>query len=490
MENKILVQDLAEFLSQRNGVTKKKAESFVRAFFEVILAGLESDKFVKIKGFGTFKMVAVGERESVNINTKERFQIQGHSKISFTPDSNLKDLVNRPFAHFQTVILNDETSLEELESVNTDDLLDMPQDYDEQQMVDELRELSKQMSQEADVLQQQEQQKDSQIECPVLEDNNKNVVGEEFVQEAVLESEAEKNVDQLENVPEEENSNQILVEDVAEDVLDIKNVDDTIDLTSGEEQIDVENKHAGEETLVEKELEDCDVKENKSEDVVSVDEVEELSRNSSGTSVKADLENILSDTDVENTKYIICKSDTPKFNWWKFAAISLFFIIMMTVSYFVGYYKLLCPCTYEYIEEHVVDDNKQVLNEPVHSSDTITGNQNGVGDNGDESSSDEKEDLANFSGKTVSVEKNVVIEKKETVNKNSVNLKQVDGGKYKITGTKRAYRVDKGETIRTIAQQIYGSKGYAPYIIAHNNLKNPDNINAGVVIKLPELVRR
>jgi LysM repeat protein len=69
-------------------------------------------------------------------------------------------------------------------------------------------------------------------------------------------------------------------------------------------------------------------------------------------------------------------------------------------------------------------------------------------------------------------------------------LKQVDGGKYKITGTKRAYRVDKGETIRTIAQQIYGSKGYAPYIIAHNNLKNPDNINAGVVIKLPELVRR
>jgi hypothetical protein len=82
------------------------------------------------------------------------------------------------------------------------------------------------------------------------------------------------------------------------------------------------------------------------------------------------------------------------------------------------------------------------------------------------------------------------IEKKETVNENSVNLKQVDGGKYKITGTKRAYRVDKGETIRTIAQQIYGSKGYAPYIIAHNNLKNPDNINAGVVIKLLELVRR
>ena len=71
-----------------------------------------------------------------------------------------------------------------------------------------------------------------------------------------------------------------------------------------------------------------------------------------------------------------------------------------------------------------------------------------------------------------------------------MEYEQVEGGKYYITGTKSQYRVGRGETIRTIAQLVYGSKGYAPYIIAHNNLKNPDNINAGAVINLPELELR
>ena len=116
MDNKILLQDIADFLCYRSGITKREAEQFVRAFFEVIQQGLERDQYVKIKGFGTFKLVEVGQRESVNINTGERFQINGHTKVSFTPDTLLKDLVNRPFSHFQTVILNDETAIEELDA--------------------------------------------------------------------------------------------------------------------------------------------------------------------------------------------------------------------------------------------------------------------------------------------------------------------------------------------------------------------------------------
>ena len=116
MDNKILLQDIADFLCYRSGITKREAEQFVRAFFEVIQQGLERDQYVKIKGFGTFKLVEVGQRESVNINTGERFQINGHTKVSFTPDTSLKDLVNRPFSHFQTVILNDETAIEELDA--------------------------------------------------------------------------------------------------------------------------------------------------------------------------------------------------------------------------------------------------------------------------------------------------------------------------------------------------------------------------------------
>ena len=113
MKKKILLQDLADFLDLREGLGKREADNFVRCFFEVIEDGLFQDKFVKIKGFGTFKLVAVSERDSVNINTGERFLISGHTKISFTPDTAMKELVNRPFAHFESVDLSDDTDVSE-----------------------------------------------------------------------------------------------------------------------------------------------------------------------------------------------------------------------------------------------------------------------------------------------------------------------------------------------------------------------------------------
>ena len=118
MKKKLTLQDFADYIAQNEGVDKTTAEAFVRAFFDIIEEGLIDDKFVKIKGFGTFKLVAVSERESVNINTGERFQISGHTKVSFTPDSTMKELVNRPFAHFEAVDLNDDTDTKEFEVID------------------------------------------------------------------------------------------------------------------------------------------------------------------------------------------------------------------------------------------------------------------------------------------------------------------------------------------------------------------------------------
>lgn len=118
MEGKVLLQDLAQSLAAKNGIQRKDAETFVRAFFETISEGILQDKIVKIKGFGTFKMIDVQDRESVNVNSGERIIIPGHSKISFTPDSELKDQVNRPFALFQTVVINEGTSLDDMEKVD------------------------------------------------------------------------------------------------------------------------------------------------------------------------------------------------------------------------------------------------------------------------------------------------------------------------------------------------------------------------------------
>lgn len=113
MNEKLNIQNLIELLAEKHGMDKKDAEGFVKEFFQLIEERLESDKYVKIRGLGTFKLIDVENRESVNINTGERFEIQGYTKVSFTPEPSLKDVINKPFSHFETVVLNDETVLDD-----------------------------------------------------------------------------------------------------------------------------------------------------------------------------------------------------------------------------------------------------------------------------------------------------------------------------------------------------------------------------------------
>lgn len=105
--SKISVSDLAKQLAEKNGLTQTEAELFVRKMFEVANEGLQSDKIVKMKWLGTFKVQSVKDRESVDVNTGERIVIEGRDKISFTPDNILKEIVNKPFAQFETVVVND-----------------------------------------------------------------------------------------------------------------------------------------------------------------------------------------------------------------------------------------------------------------------------------------------------------------------------------------------------------------------------------------------
>lgn len=99
---------LSEMMANNNGRSKSAAESFVRTFFTALKDALQTDNIVKIKGFGTFKLVVVSARESVNVNNGERVNIAGYNKITFTPDKVLKDRINRPFANFDTMVLEDD----------------------------------------------------------------------------------------------------------------------------------------------------------------------------------------------------------------------------------------------------------------------------------------------------------------------------------------------------------------------------------------------
>ena len=113
--DKFTVQQLADILIRKNRLSENEAQAFVCAIFDVIKEGLEADRQVKIKGFGTFKIIDVDPRESVNVYTGERVLIGGHQKITFTPDSVMKEMVNRPFSQFETVILNDGVDFSDVE---------------------------------------------------------------------------------------------------------------------------------------------------------------------------------------------------------------------------------------------------------------------------------------------------------------------------------------------------------------------------------------
>ena len=206
---KVSVAWIAEAIAGKHGLTQKDAEQFVATFFDLINEALHEEKMVKVKGLGTFKVIDVRERESINVNTGERVVIESHGKISFTPDPIMRDLVNKPFAQFETVMLNDDVDIEELNAVSVDEeplaLVDeQPQEVEEEpnvaaagpEVVDEQPLMNEDQSQEETVPQLQE------VEEPMLE------VVERFVEEEpeqVVEEEPEQVVEEEpEQVVEEE----------------------------------------------------------------------------------------------------------------------------------------------------------------------------------------------------------------------------------------------------------------------------------------------
>ena len=192
---------------------------------------------------------------------------------------------------------------------------------------------------------------------------------------------------------------------------------------------------------------------------------------------------------------------------WKLTAILLFVFILMVLSYFVGYFKVFCPC--EWITQSsttVATQNPPA--KPAAPQATAKSTKQSKEQAGTPHDSLPATTKAEGGQPTApAMKKAAPAEKVEqpaaakapaqgtakpapAAPKTESTLAQVKGGKYIITGTRETYRVARGETLRSIAEYAYGSRGYAQYIIVHNHIKDPDNIAAGTLIKLPELERR
>lgn len=182
---KLTIQDLALVLAEKSSLSKKDARQFVASFYDVVQLGLERDRLVKIKGLGTFKVIDVDARESVNVNTGERVLIDGHAKITFTPDAAMKELVNKPFSGFETVVLN--------EGVTFDDVTDVEEPEINDMTVDEEPVIIEEPVEEQSVIEEPVVE-EPVVEEPVVEEpvEEEPVVGEPVVEEPVVEEPVEE----------------------------------------------------------------------------------------------------------------------------------------------------------------------------------------------------------------------------------------------------------------------------------------------------------
>ena len=214
---KYSITQLATILVKKNGISNDEALKFVTAIFDIVKEGLETDKLVKIKGFGTFKIIDVDPRESVNVNTGERVLINGHQKITFTPDSVMKEMVNRPFAQFETVVLNDGVDFSDIDKLsNINENIDKQEETQEelQEIIQEEEEKKEEGKEEVhDITPQESSNNDDVVRNQTTISPTKELAetSTKETAEKLIEEPAEKQIeepaeDPIEDFDKEENS--------------------------------------------------------------------------------------------------------------------------------------------------------------------------------------------------------------------------------------------------------------------------------------------
>lgn len=507
MDAKILIQDLAKELAAQKSIDKKAALAFVQSFFDVILEGLRTEKYVKIKGLGTFKLVDVESRESMNIHTGERFEIQGHAKISFTPDATLKELINKPFAHFETVPLADDVTEAELDAIDAqfEDKSIAAQVYDVED--DEMDSAETEMSDRI--------MKPSTVTAASLAALSDTVSKADEATEAVKSSSApvevypEVSYEKAESLnPETEKvEEEVLPSD--KPILPSENeepaTEEPIEEAAVVESVSVPEDESSVESLQEESL-SAEMENEGEEPVESAPIAAALSGEDITSEVKLD-EN-QSDVDAEEEeKYLdyIDESEEKerrKVRLYEWIFGSIFALIAMGIGYFIGYVHLASRFPNEmevivvdtvYVEKAPVDSTKLPQTEPVIRRDETTPPLNTKTEPAKTGSQPAKPATQQTPSEkpTTQPAKPAVQPTAQpaqtSTGSDHSQYPQVSGGAYWIVGTAQTYKVRSGETIRIIAERFFGSRQMAPYIIKYNNISDPDHVAEGTVLNVPKL---
>ena len=427
MKQKLLLSDFAQWLSEKEGITKKEAQTFLRTLFQIVEQGLTDDQFVKIKGLGTFKLVTVNERESVNINTGERFQIGEHNKIAFIPDASMKEIINRPFAHFESVDLSDETDTAELDAV--------------------------------DEAVKQEFPPISEEETSTAEESIPTTV-EVITESSHPTSLPEKQKDVTEEVSEESN----LTEEIP---TEFATITEGLEEKKAEEKAETETLAQAEETetLAQAEAVAITAKETASESQASEENLtpEETPIQVVSTSEKTDAMGTDAEISVSQPTTLtvsgaaVEEEEDTRRPWLRRTLMALFVLLLCTASYFAGYYRLLCPpcaSTAPTAPAAKVQPDSTQAKKPQAA----------------------KKDSAAVSTASQTVSK--------PLNEAKDSVKQPQKQEEAVT---RTHTIRVGDNLSRIARKYYGDDHYVDFIIRKNNLKNADNIHVGKVLVLPPL---
>ena len=437
MSEKVTIQDIIELLAEKHSMTKKDAEIFVKGMFELIEEALVTEKYVKVKGLGTFKLTEVESRESVNVNTGERIEIQGHTKISFTPDSSMKDLINKPFAHFETVILNENTKLEDTETEiegEEEDTFDGNAPKPKQTVA----------AKEVELI-ETENTEDSPNENPIA--------SEDIVTEAEKDIVAETAVPQTVSPLAETIEGNEVTDKPQEEVMTIADAAILAARKACEEKTSLETIASEEATPSEKTVitpvtSDFE-KEQKIEETTETQEISEEKKNRVSLGV---ILAIILIACIAGGIYWYLQSDKTS--------------------------DLQSPATIKNTQEQLEGDIPAI---PVNDSlmqgkDTANIWTNVAG----------KETISQ-SQQTVSpsTEKSSGVATTANVAKETL----ADTVEYDITGTKTNYTLREGESLVKLAVKFYGTKKLWPYIVKHNKniIKDADRVPIGTTLRIPEL---
>ncbi len=479
--NKINWQDLADDLANKAGLPRKEAEAFVRSFFDTLAQGIIEDKSVKVKALGTFKMVEVQERESVNVNTGERFTISGHAKIGFLPDNSLKELVNKPFADFQTVILNEGTTAEDMEKID--------RKYPSQELDEE----------EADAA-----SVEAETPLPSLPGQTGEDMREETPASPTMPAEAASGAATVESPYDPPRSKEEPAIGMQPDEQENQKEDTEApcegDETSSEGS---EAPSEGESTHAEGQHEGQ-----------AAEEQPAPATQAPTATAPAEEPAQPKNTASQEGKPATCavasreQENPPKHNVWRTLFLTLVGILLMLACYMAGYMRLinmswLCmPPADEQAgqpqaSEPVGQDTAKEQQEPAAPTPQAESTQGAGSETPQpaaprqaEAKQPTQESPAQESKPTAATQEKPRQASKSELLQAASNYPQVKGGKYLITGVRKTRTMQRGDNLCRMARQEYGSKAMVEYIQALNQFADPDNIPAGYEVKLPELTKK